>query len=182
MRFPADAASGRKCVFERLSGAEPLLPGQCAAYAKTGHERLDARLAKRRRPSLTGWKLTLPCTRDEAEAIGELDVETLGLDPPPTLMTREPDESRPDEWLLEAYFEGKPDAVAVARIGALSALGAPHNLEPLGDEDWVTMSQAGLEPSSPGLLRQNPVRPRRAAAGQHALHHRCRPRIRHWAS
>ena len=43
-------------------------------------------------------------------------------------MTREPDESRPDEWLLEAYFEGKPDAVAVARIGALSA-GAPHNLD-----------------------------------------------------
>ena len=39
---------------------------------------------------MTGWKLTLPCTRDEAEAIGELDVETLGLDPPPTLMTREP--------------------------------------------------------------------------------------------
>ena len=37
-------------------------------------------------------------------------------------MTREPDESRPDEWLLEAYFEGKTDAVAVARIGALSAL------------------------------------------------------------
>ena len=71
---------------------------------------------------MTGWKLTLPCTRDEAEAIGELDVETLGLDPPPTLMTREPDESRPDEWLLEAYFEGKTDAVAVARIGALSAL------------------------------------------------------------
>ena len=78
--------------------------------------------------------------------MAKLDVETLGLDPPPTLMTREPDESRPDEWLLEAYFEGKPDAVAVARIGALSALGAPHNLEPLGDEDWVTMSQAGLEP------------------------------------
>ena len=95
---------------------------------------------------MTGWKRTLPCTRDEAEAIGELDVETLGLDPPPTLMTREPDESRPDEWLLEAYFEAKPDAVAVARIGALMALGAPHNLEPLGDEDWVTMSQAGLEP------------------------------------
>ena len=38
---------------------------------------------------MTGWKLTLPCTRDEAEAIGELDVETLGLDPPPT-----PDDTR----------------------------------------------------------------------------------------
>ena len=129
---------------------------------------------------MTGWKLTLPCTRDEAEAIGELDVETLGLDPPPTLMTREPDESRPDEWLLEAYFEGKPDAVAVARIGALSALGAPHNLEPLGDEDWVTMSQAGLKPviASSSKPRTTPPSRRRAAR----LHHRCRPRIRHWAS
>ena len=124
---------------------------------------------------MTGWKLTLPCTRDEAEAIGELDVETLGLDPPPTLMTREPDESRPDEWLLEAYFEGKPDAVVVARIGALSALGAPHNLEPLGDEDWVTMSQAALEPVIAGrFFVKTPYDPRRAAAGQHALHHRCR--------
>ena len=38
---------GGSGVFERLSGAEPLAsPGQCAAYAKTGHERLDARLAK----------------------------------------------------------------------------------------------------------------------------------------
>ena len=71
-------------------------------------------------------------------------------------MTREPDESRPDEWLLEAYFEGKPDAVAVARIGALSALGAPHNLEPLGDEDWVTMSQAGLEPVIAGASSSKP--------------------------
>ena len=145
MRFPADAASGRKwCVRAAVRRGTSRLPRPVRRLCQTGHERLDARLAKT--AVMTGWKLTLPCTRDEAEAIGELDVETLGLDPPPTLMTREPDESRPDEWLLEAYFEGKPDAVAVARIGALSALGAPHNLEPLGDEDWVTMSQAGLEP------------------------------------
>ena len=58
-----------------------------------------------------------------------------------------------------SLFEGKPDAVAVARIGALSALGAPHNLEPLGDEDWVTMSQVGLEPVIRALLRQNPYDP-----------------------
>ena len=115
----ADAASGGSGVFERLSGAEPSPPPASAplcqdrarAPRRPAGEREDGQVA-------TGWKLTLPCTRDEAEAIGELDVETLGLDPPPTLMTREPDESRPDEWLLEAYFEGKPDAVAVARIGA----------------------------------------------------------------
>ena len=46
MRFPLTPHPGGSGVFERLSGAEPRLPGQCAAYAKTGHERLDARLAK----------------------------------------------------------------------------------------------------------------------------------------
>ena len=66
---------------------------------------------------MTGWKLTLPAPATRRRRLASLML-TLGLDPPPTLMTREPDESRPDEWLLEAYFEGKPDAVAVARIGA----------------------------------------------------------------
>ena len=70
---------------------------------------------------MTGWKLTLPCTRDEAEAIG-LSLMLRRSASIRAYLTREPDESRPDEWLLEAYFEGKPDAVAVARIGALSAL------------------------------------------------------------
>ena len=153
-------------MFERLSGAEPLrLPGQCR-YAKTGHERPDARLAKEKTAVATGWKLTLPCTRDEAEAIGELDVETLGLDPPPTPMTREPDESRPDEWLLlEAYLRANR-----RRCGGtdrrFSGAGAPHNLEPLGDEDWVTMSQAGLGARHRrALLRQNLVRPCRLPPG-----------------
>ena len=49
----------------------------------------------------------------------------------------------------------------------LSALGAPHNLEPLeGDEDWVTMSQAGLEPVIAGRFfvktPYDPARRRRA--------------------
>ena len=43
----ADAASGRKwCVRAAVRRGTSRLPGQCAAYAKTGHERLDARLAK----------------------------------------------------------------------------------------------------------------------------------------
>ena len=89
-------------VFERLSGAEPLAsPASAPLMPRPGTSASTPGWRKRRRPSHDRLKLTLPCTRDEAEAIGELDVETLGLDPPPTLMTREPDESRPDEWLLE---------------------------------------------------------------------------------
>ncbi|HKX22324.1 MAG TPA: 50S ribosomal protein L11 methyltransferase [Rhizorhapis sp.] len=98
------------------------------------------------------WKLTLPCTRDEAEAL-TLDMEPLvQLDPPPVLMTSEPDESRPAQWLLEAYFEGQPSKEAIEAVRALapSAANAQPTLEKLPDEDWVTLSQQGLEPVTAG--------------------------------
>ena len=44
--FPADAASGRKWCVRAAVRRGTSASGQCAAYAKTGHERLDARLAK----------------------------------------------------------------------------------------------------------------------------------------
>lgn len=94
------------------------------------------------------WKLTLPCTRAEAEAL-TLDMEPLGqMDPAPVLMTSEPDESRPDQWLLEAYFEGRPSRAAIEKVQALvpSAAASKAHLEKLPDEDWVTLSQQGLEP------------------------------------
>lgn len=92
------------------------------------------------------WKLTLPCTKADAEAIALLDPDMLGLDPPPVLMTREPDESRPDEWLLEAYFEDKPSDEAAELISNLSSSSDAPAIEGLDDADWVTMSQSGLEP------------------------------------
>lgn len=98
------------------------------------------------------WKLTLPCTRAEAEALTG-DFEALAmLDPPPAIITREPDESQPDLWELNAYFEGKPDTASIAALQALlpSAAGATPKLEQLPDEDWVTVSQAGLEPVHAG--------------------------------
>ncbi|KQN39275.1 ribonucleotide-diphosphate reductase subunit beta [Sphingomonas sp. Leaf407] len=92
------------------------------------------------------WKLTLPCTRAEAEAIDAAD--DYGIDPAPVLMTTETVEDDTETWRLDAYFEGWPDAQAVAAIVALvpSAADAVPTLTELGDEDWVTMSQAGLEP------------------------------------
>jgi ribosomal protein L11 methyltransferase len=98
------------------------------------------------------WKLTLPCTKAEAQAL-TLDVEPLGqIDPAPVLMTSEPDESQPDRWLLEAYFEGRPGRSAIDMVRALvpSAAKAVAQLEKLPDEDWVTLSQQGLEPVTAG--------------------------------
>lgn len=98
---------------------------------------------------MTGsWKLTLPCTRAEAEALGE-DLSPLAeLDPPPALMTSELEADNPGRWQVDAYFEGKPGAETIALLQSLvpSSAGVMPRLEQLPDEDWVTLSQQGLEP------------------------------------
>ncbi|HWL46449.1 MAG TPA: 50S ribosomal protein L11 methyltransferase [Sphingomonadaceae bacterium] len=103
-------------------------------------------------PREGSWRLSLPCTAAEARALAE-DVSVLALlDEPPVLMTSEPDPAHPDIWRLDAYFEGAPDAALVAMIQALvpSAAGATPEIEHIGEQDWVTLSQAGLPPIRAG--------------------------------
>jgi len=97
------------------------------------------------------WKLTLRCTRAEAEAI-DADLETLaGIDPPPVLMTSEAVADDPSAWRLDAYFAARPDAAAIAAVCALvPSAGARPRPERIADADWVTMSQAGIEPVRAG--------------------------------
>ncbi|MEK6638228.1 MAG: 50S ribosomal protein L11 methyltransferase [Pseudomonadota bacterium] len=79
-------------------------------------------------------------------------VELTMMEPTPVIITREPDEHNPGAWLLDAYFEGRPDRRSIALIQSLipSARGAKPVLEQLPDEDWVTVSQAGLDPVTAG--------------------------------
>lgn len=100
----------------------------------------------------TTWKLILPCTRAEAEVLNG-DIAALAMmEPPPVLMTHEPDETRPEAWEAHAYFEERPDAASIALLQSLipSAAQAKPRLEQLPDEDWVTISQQGLDPVSAG--------------------------------
>ncbi len=54
------------------------------------------------------------------------------------------DDARVDAaWKLEAYFEGRPDAAALAALIADTGLGAPA-IEELPDIDWVAHSLEGL--------------------------------------
>jgi ribosomal protein L11 methyltransferase len=101
---------------------------------------------------MTSWKLTLPCTRDEAEAIDFEGAELLSLDPAPVLLTSETVPDDPASWQLEAYFEAKPGKMETAAIRTLvpSAGKAKPRIEQLPDEDWVTLSQAGIEPVHAG--------------------------------
>jgi ribosomal protein L11 methyltransferase len=89
------------------------------------------------------WKVTLPCTRAEAEAIDALEEPVLGA----VLMTSETVEDDREHWRLDVYMEHEPDDDALTAICALTpSAHAEPQVERLGDEDWVTMSQAGLEP------------------------------------
>jgi ribosomal protein L11 methyltransferase len=112
------------------------------------------------------WKVTLPCTRAEAEALdGDIAAFAL-LDRPPTLMTSEVDADDENRWQLEAFFESKPTAAALRLLKALvpSAKNAKPQVEALPAQDWVTMSQQGLEPVTAGRfhvrnLESDPVLP-----------------------
>ena len=100
--------------------------------------------------SADSWKLSLPCTRAEAEALALADDPLPGVDPAPVLLTDEPDPDRPAAWILHAYFEGEPDADTLARVRALVAADGPDTLEKLKDEDWVAASQRGMAPVRAG--------------------------------
>jgi len=97
--------------------------------------------------AIDSWRLTLPCTRAEAEAI---DAAEIAIDA--VLMTTEEVEDDVERWRLDAYSEAEPDAAMIAAIRALvpSAAEVEPLVEPLYDEDWVTLSQAGLEPIREG--------------------------------
>jgi ribosomal protein L11 methyltransferase len=102
--------------------------------------------------SADSWKLSLPCTLAEAQAINDDAAPLAMLDAPPVLMTSEAEPDNPDAWRLDAYFDHEPDADMIARVRALvpSATRERPRIERLGDEDWLTMSQAGLEPVHAG--------------------------------
>lgn len=98
------------------------------------------------------WKITLPCTRAEGEMLAGDVPEVAMIEPPPTLMTSEPDPDRPDEWQLDVYVEGKPGKALIAAITALvpSAKGMKPAVTHIPEQDWVTLSQSGLEPIRAG--------------------------------
>jgi len=96
---------------------------------------------------IDSWKVSLPCTRAEAEAI---DAGTIEIDA--VLMTTETVEDDVEHWRLDAYMEHEPDAAMLATLKALvpSAAGIEPEVEALTAQDWVTLSQEGLEPIREG--------------------------------
>jgi len=96
------------------------------------------------------WRVTLRCTRAEAEALPESADLFVQAEEPPVLVADEPDPHAPDDWRIHAYFAEQPTTQELVLLRRLAANGEPE-VEHLEDtSDWVTMSQQGLGPIRAG--------------------------------
>jgi len=95
------------------------------------------------------WRVTIACTREQGERIADADDLFPDSAVQPVVVADEPDESKPDDWLLHAYFDERPSDDELARLRELGT-GDPE-VEHLEDiTDWVTRSQSGLQPIRAG--------------------------------
>ena len=96
------------------------------------------------------WRVTLRCTRAEAEALPESADLFAHADEPPVIVADEPDPHAPDDWRIHAYFAEQPTTQELVLLRRLAANGEPE-VEHLEDTtDWVTMSQSCLGPIRAG--------------------------------
>jgi ribosomal protein L11 methyltransferase len=96
------------------------------------------------------WRVTLNCTRAEAEALPEADELFAFSDQPPVIVADEPDPAKPDDWRIHAYFAEQPTTQELVLLRRLAKDGEPE-VEHLEDTtDWVVKSQSGLEPIRAG--------------------------------
>ena len=93
------------------------------------------------------WRTTLPCTRAEAEAIDAADDLTIDA----VLTTTEVETDNASRWRLDAYTDDEPTPELLAALRALapSATSEP-DIQQLTDDDWIAISQEGLEPIREG--------------------------------
>jgi len=110
-----------------------------------------------------GWKLVLFCDRAQAEAAG--DAEIAGA----VLVATEEDEAA-GRWRIDAYFENRPDTDTLAAVRALAPDDPSATPEPVAAQDWVTLSQAGLEPIREGrFVVHTPAHPAAPPPGGRAF-------------
>ena len=94
------------------------------------------------------WRVTLACSRAQGEAVANAGDLFPGVAEATVLVADEPDPSRPDDWLIHGYFDHEPGEHELREMAALGS-GTPQ-VEQLGEADWVTMSQQGLQPIRAG--------------------------------
>lgn len=99
----------------------------------------------------TSWKLIAfaPKLAVQAALLAHDEIEE--WNPELVVSGREVSEDRPLDWVLEGWFPRKPAAHEIDALAALFEGDAPAiDIEELPDEDWVALSQQGVEPIRAG--------------------------------
>jgi ribosomal protein L11 methyltransferase len=96
------------------------------------------------------WRVSLDCTRAEAEALPDASDLFPDADTPPVLVADEPDPAKPDQWKIHAYFDRQPGWEELKALEALAADSDPVIERLDATTDWVRVSQQGLEPIRAG--------------------------------
>ena len=99
----------------------------------------------------SGWKLSAFAKKPVVQAALLAHDEIEDWDPELVISGREIAEDRPLEWVLEAWFPRMPGKSERSALAGLFESNPPTILaEPLPDEDWLALSQKGVEPISAG--------------------------------
>jgi ribosomal protein L11 methyltransferase len=96
------------------------------------------------------WRVSLECTRAEAEALPDTGDLFPDIDNPPVIVADEPDPAQPDSWRIHAYFDRQPGWEELNALETLAAESDPVIEQLDSATDWVTVSQAGLDPIRAG--------------------------------
>lgn len=97
------------------------------------------------------WKITAFAPRETIQCALLAHEEALEWDYDIVLSGSEIAEDKPEEWQLEAWLPRKPNRADKAAFTDLFGGNAPPlEIEKLPEQDWVTLSQQGVEPISAG--------------------------------
>ena len=100
---------------------------------------------------MTSWKLSAFAPKRVIQSALLAHDEREDWDFDIVVSGREIAEDRPQDWVLEAWYPKKPTKAQQAEITALFEGDAPKfDIEKLPDEDWLTLSQQGVEPIRAG--------------------------------
>ncbi|MEP3420895.1 MAG: 50S ribosomal protein L11 methyltransferase [Erythrobacter sp.] len=97
------------------------------------------------------WKLTAhaPKIVVQAALLAHDDIDDWDFDL--VISGREVSEDRPQDWVLEGWYPRKPEAAQKSALASLFEDAAPEIVvEQLPDEDWLALSQQGVEPIRAG--------------------------------
>ncbi|EDL50472.1 50S ribosomal protein L11 methyltransferase [Erythrobacter sp. SD-21] len=100
---------------------------------------------------MSAWKLSAEAPKKVVQAALLAHDEAWDFPEELVVSGREIAEDKPDDWILEVWLDHKPTASDKKSVASLFADRAPDlSVEKLPEQDWVTLSQQGVEPIRAG--------------------------------